>query len=233
MKEVVLKQRTTLRHTLERPTITANISITNASVEVVRRFFWDITSHTWSTPFNFDHEPDLSKLDLKEIRLNEMDSHLLIVKRAFDFLFAEPSPMSKSIGRYLISYLPGHLAVLLVAEGMDAIGHEDKEWIGERINKLFFDKGIVRKHWDSFAAIYWHWQDLEMSYFWSWLKDETATQRIGMRDKEWLEEAKGSSNPNQSLLKRLITEIAQIWLRSQDTTPLPAFQWIKNYLSFV
>ncbi|PLB33556.1 uncharacterized protein BDW47DRAFT_91583 [Aspergillus candidus] len=232
MKEVVLKQRTTLRHTLERPTITANISITNASVEVVRRFFWDITSHTWSTPFNFDHEPDLSKLDLKEIRLNEMDSHLLIVKRAFDFLFAEPSPMSKSIGRYLISYLPGHLAVLLVAEGMDAIGHEDKEWIGERINKLFFDKGIVRKHWDSFAAIYWHWQDLEMSYFWSWLKDETATQRIGMRDKEWLEEAKGSSNPNQSLLKRLITEIAQIWLRSQDTTPLPAFQWIKNYLSF-
>lgn len=86
VKEWVVTPRNTPRPSENDPKVTATISITNADVRVVQRFFWDLTEHSMSTNFDFKHVPDAQNIRRKRIQVNEIDSHLLIVKQTFGFM---------------------------------------------------------------------------------------------------------------------------------------------------
>ncbi|KAF3071223.1 hypothetical protein GL218_00866 [Daldinia childiae] len=208
--DCVVKQRETPRMTDDPPRISATITITNVDRTTVQRFLWDLNTYSTLDKFSFQQGSDNSNSPKGHIQVNEVDSHLHIVKLTFEFLH--------------------HLKVLYEATGLDVIGPNDKREIGRGIYDLFDDVEIVERHWDSWGAT-WFRSSEQTSIFWKWLQDPVAISSLSRNDKKLLVNARSDENPDRKLFTPILTHIAHIWLQTRKGAPIVAFSWIRGFLS--
>lgn len=105
--------------------------------------------------------------------------------------------------------------------------------IGEGLYDIFYCPEFIRKHWDGIKVTTWFRNRDAIEVFWKWLLDESATSRLGKRDKQWIQDTKNRKGRDRHLFRRLAELIASIWLQSQKSHPNYAFEWISEYLMLV
>jgi hypothetical protein len=89
------------------PRITATITITNADVESVQHFLWDLALKGIREKFEFVASTENAPRHLRkpDISVNAVDAYLSQVYYAFKYLEIGPHPLADPIGLYLVSYL--------------------------------------------------------------------------------------------------------------------------------
>ncbi|KAI1651259.1 uncharacterized protein F4817DRAFT_179945 [Daldinia loculata] len=187
------------------PRISATITITNVNRTTVQRFLWDLNTYSTLEKFSFQQGLGNSNSPKGHIQVNEVDSHLDIVKLTFEFLREPVDPRTQPIGRYLLCHLPDHLKVLHEATGLDVIGPNDKREIGKGIYDLFDDVEIVERRWGSCGTVMWFGNSEQMSIFWKWLQDPVAISSLSRNDKKILVNARSDENPDRQLLTPILT----------------------------
>ncbi|KAJ5782687.1 hypothetical protein N7457_004461 [Penicillium paradoxum] len=225
MKQWVIQNQ----HGRQRPTVTASISITNAEIEVAQRLFWDLAHHSVMNRFNFDtHQVDMAKPSTQQIQVTELNAHLVVVKRTFEFLRRAPHALSQCIGRRLLDSLPEHLTDLRKLSAFKQIADADRQVIGENVQELFFNPMNLERHWETFVGIYWHSDGDAMAAFWEWLGDDAAIKQMDVRDK--LQEMYEDPKRNRRLFEPLAKLAGRIWLQDMSSSAKAAFKWLHNYL---
>ncbi|KAF9888811.1 hypothetical protein FE257_008180 [Aspergillus nanangensis] len=234
VEKCVITERDSPRQSGDRK-ISATITITNADVEKVQRFLWDLNQHAHFGGFSFEHDgTGTVETGRKKIRLNEVDAHLDIVKRAFEFLNDnEKDDRGKSLGNYLMGFLVNHLQPLYEARGLDALPDAEKGYIGYHIYEMFNSGGLIEKNWDFCHWVGWPNSSSDMTVFWNWLDDPVATRRLGSRDKAWLADLKKQTDPNRELLIEVTTMVARRWLQDTEWEVTRLINWIRGVLSLV
>ncbi|PLN80582.1 hypothetical protein BDW42DRAFT_201246 [Aspergillus taichungensis] len=221
VRDCVVVQRDRPRESEDNPKITATISITNADHRLVQRFFWDLNHHSFLGGFAFQPAADMANVGQRRIKVNEVDAHLEIIKRAFN-LFQQPvvDKRGKVLGEYLMSSIPLHLKALSEVTGFDELQPADKQFIGSSVYDLFNDENIIERNWE-FCSMWAIW----------FSSSDQMDVRLGPRDKRWLQDLKRDKHRNSNLLVPIMTMIARNWLQKTEWTDTGPFLWIRGYLT--
>jgi DNA replication protein DnaC len=216
------------------PTITATITISNASIKAVQRFFWDLNHHSFTEGFTFKHGSDGNDSFHGKIQLNMIDANYQILKQAFEF-FRKPSVdrRAKAIGWYLMGYIPDHLRALYDDPGFNNLEERDKNLIWSYINEMFSVGNWIEKNWEYQEWVSWYCRSEEIATFWKWLDDPVAASHLKPLEKKWLADLKAEEDPNKALLTPVMTTIARHWLQNDDWDVLEAYRWIEGFLVLV
>ncbi|KAH8592092.1 hypothetical protein B0O99DRAFT_689874 [Bisporella sp. PMI_857] len=223
----------------EEPQISATITITKANIKTVQNFLWTLTERAMINKFEFDESAAL--INAKgNIRVNELDSHLIITKQCLALLLADPDEKTDALSSYAMTALPTHLNFLRNDAEFYTIDIGTKREIGQGVFALLVDGDIIEKHWtsedngwyrDNYDGKYsWFYNEGEPSVFWNWLNDPDAIQYLGKKDKEWLKQLKSQPDPNRSLLEPITLMMARRWLRDREWDAKNTFLWISEYL---
>lgn len=146
-----------------------------------------------------------------KIQVNEIDSHLAIVRSTFDFLKDAPDKSTHSLGSYMLAYLPDHLKHLVEARVMDALTTQDKQDITDGVFNLLCSERSVLRHWDACERVDWFGDPNELMVFQEWLADGSATCHLSEGDQEFLRDVTQSRNPGRALLSVIMKAIAEKW----------------------
>jgi hypothetical protein len=230
----VVVHRDKQRESSDDPKITATITISNASVKAVQRFFWDLNHHSFLDGFAFQPGSQFYETTPAKIQLYVVDAHFEIIKRAFEF-FNEQSidDRAKDIGYYLMAYIPSHLQSLYEATGFDELLEIDNQYIGSCITVIFSVGEWIEKSWDFRGWTQWYRKSEDIDVFWKWLDDSKATNHLGSLGKSWLAQLKNEEDRNRALLTPIMKTIARHWLQDGDWDPLDAYTWISGFLEMV
>ncbi|KAH8696577.1 hypothetical protein BGW36DRAFT_381275 [Talaromyces proteolyticus] len=231
VEEHVVTKRKKPRESVDDPKINATITISNANMKSVQRFLWDLNNHIFSQEFSFQSGSELNESFHGKIQLNRVDAHLAIIKQAFGFL-RDPSVdhRGKSIGLYLMAYIPKHLRFLYNVSGFDKLQEGDKQYIGTCVNEMFSVGDWIENNWEYRSWATWYQERESIAICWKWLDDEEAISRLGPRDKRWLDDIKKEEDRNQALLTPIMTTVARHWLQRDDWDVLDACKWIRGFL---
>ncbi|GLA75150.1 hypothetical protein AtubIFM55763_006416 [Aspergillus tubingensis] len=210
--------------------ISATISLQNTSIEVAQRFFWDLANHSMNR-FNFDaYQMDMAKPSTHRIRVTELNAHLVIVKRTFEFLRKAPDPLSGPIGGVLLRGLPAHLAVLQEPSQLEQLKDTDRRTIGENVQELFLSPVSLERHWDVLQQTRWHTSSDAIDAFWKWLSDDAAIKHPIIRDK--IREVWNDPKRNQKLFEPLARLAGHKWLQDRSPSSTTAsFEWLRAFLN--
>lgn len=230
----VVTYRDKQRESADDPKITATITISNASVKAVQRFFWDLNHHSFLDGFTFQPGSQFYDTTPAKIQLYVIDAHFEIIKRAFEF-FSQPvvDERAKAIGYYLMAYIPSHLRTLYEATGFDELQEKDKQYIGSCITEIFSVGDWIEKSWGFRGWTQWYRTSEDIAVFWKWLDDPKATSHLGSLGKSWLEQLKNEENRNQALLTPIMKTVARHWLQEGDWDAWDAYTWIQGFLDMV
>ncbi|GAQ34147.1 hypothetical protein AKAW_00047 [Aspergillus niger] len=211
--------------------ISATISLQNTSIEVAQRFFWDLANHSVMNRFNFDaYQMDMAKPSTHRIRVTELNAHLVIVKRTFEFLRKAPDPLSRPIGGILLRGLPAHLAVLQEPSQLEQLKDTDRRTIGENVQELFLSPVSLERHWDVLQQTKWHTSSDAIDAFWKWLSDDAAIKHPIIRDK--IREIWNDPKRNQKLFEPLARLAGHKWLQDRSPSSTTAsFEWLEAFLN--
>ncbi|BCR95957.1 uncharacterized protein AKAW2_20897A [Aspergillus luchuensis] len=211
--------------------ISATISLQNTSIEVAQRFFWDLANHSLMNRFNFDaYQMDMAKPSIHRIRVTELNAHLVIVKRTFEFLRKAPDPLSRPIGGILLRELPAHLAVLQEPSQLEQLKDTDRRTIGENVQELFLSPISLERHWDVLQQTRWHTSSDTIDSFWKWLSDDAAIKHPIIWDK--IREVWNNPKRNQKLFESLARLAGHKWLQDRSPSSTTAsFEWLRAFLN--
>jgi hypothetical protein len=235
VRDCVVAQRDRPRQSADDPKITATISITNGDLKLVQRFFWDLNHHSsFVNGFKFQPASDQTAAGQRMIRVNEVDAHLEIVKRAFNLFVQEVvDKRGKALGSYLIRSITTHLKALSEVTGLDELQPADKQLIGSHVYQMFTDGDLIDRNWEFCYAVSWYQDNDDIEVFWKWLDDPVAIEGLGPRDKRWLADLKRDEHRNSSLLTPIMTMIARNWLQKTEWDASAPFRWICGFLTLV
>lgn len=233
MEEEVVKTRSTPRSLGGPSTISLQISINNAPLPAVQRFFWDLAEHSSFDKFTFHKDTATSLSTAKpRIGVDHIDAYSAIVDTTLKSLDGVVDPRLKSIRGQLLTYLPSHLQRLQEPIALNEIDDEEKGRIGKEIYDLFDDVDIIRKYWSDFVPVHWFEEDgAHIKTFMGWITDDATSSRLSRKDRAWLQEVRHDGFPARGLLHPLTLMIAHLWLRTRDGDAGAAFKWIAGYLT--
>jgi len=151
-------------------TISCTIKITNASEEVARHFFWDLTQMAVRDGFRFHFNDESAvsqrRLIKDEVGVNQVDANLALVNAAFKFLdLTTPGDIEYPVAEYILINLPNNLRKLLDApSNRDQGGEAGSQFtVAER-------RDLIVKMRDMFQSDHYLnqkcYDELFMGFFW-------------------------------------------------------------------
>ena len=210
------------------PTISMTITIKNAKVSKVQRFFWDLSEKVVIDRFNFVN----SLTNLKEtatISANSAEGHLTLTTRCFDLLVDEVREETQILCRYAIENIMWHLISLRDAVNEGAVGLADREKILANIVSLLQSTDYVDRHLtDRFLETSCWILEVNGSVFQEWLRDPKTTGRLSRKDLNWLKHA--TDGPYLLALSTTASLIARHWLCNRKWSSRSLFGWLDMFL---
>ena len=207
-------------------TISMEIKITNAEVNQVQRFLWDLAEHTLLKRFDFAATQDSTTSLKPKIGVSDIDSHLAIVNSTIKLLQGENIEKAEPIATYLLEWFPEHLKFLL--DKRDQMSPHDIGVIGKAVYNLF-DESTINRHWKHCCEAQWYLKS-SVKTFLRWLKDSNATSDLSNRDHKWLQKVHNSDIPSRTLLAPFMHAIAKLWLQGTQGDAVTAWTWINGFL---
>lgn len=213
----------------DKPKISMTIKITNADIETVQRFFWDLGERAVFEKFAFDNLE--SRLETqKRIYFHAVESAISTILRCTDILLGEPNETSAPMVAYALNHLPEHLEKL--KEYVDAGEVKDLEMqnIVDKIVNLLSDTECIEKYWTRSYNLF----SFGLPVFTWCLYQTGAMESLRPRDRRWLEKLDTSKNPKVSCLHDIALMVARHWLRRRDWQDCDDLaRWIFDYIGMV
>ncbi|TPX15880.1 uncharacterized protein E0L32_000214 [Thyridium curvatum] len=215
----------------DRATISMTITINNVEREQCRHFLWDLAHMAIRDNFNFNADSSnvLQGGGIHDtISVDEFDAHHTMVTRTFEYLNNEPTDQTKEIGKYLIAWLPYHLAQLRQLEDEDKgmLMPHDQFKIGQDLYKLFRDDRVIKNHRATFQETYWTVD--EMNDMQKWLMDSAIVRKL---DKKWRSNVQLAANPTRGYLKEIVKMVVTGLLRDRSWDVANAALWLKEFMA--
>lgn len=213
----------------DKPKISMTIKITNADVETVQRFFWDLGERAVFERFAFENIE--RKLEAQNrISVHEVEACITIILRCADVLLAEPNESTAAMVEYALVYLVAHLEKLKEFVDAGEVKDSETQSIVDKLVNLLSDTECIEKHWTrgpnlfSFGLPVLNWC----------LYKTDAIESLRPRDRRWLEKLDTSKNPEVSCLDDIALMVAKQWLRRRDWEGCSGLsRWIFDYINMV
>ncbi|KAJ7678121.1 hypothetical protein DFH06DRAFT_1291418 [Mycena polygramma] len=208
------------------PTISMTITIKNVEQELCGHFLWDLAHKAIREKFSFDFATASS--NTLSIAIDEFEAHHTIVKRAFEYLAKDPEEQTDPIGRYLVIWLPNHLARLhdLEDEEVGALNPNEQFEIGKNLWQLFKDEQIFQRHRKTFEQLCWTADQMDSVK--RWLMDSAIVRRL---DRTWREEVQHAASPTRGFMRSLVGMVVRGFLRERSWQVKNAYAWIDEFMS--
>ncbi|KAK1480681.1 hypothetical protein CTAM01_14243 [Colletotrichum tamarilloi] len=214
----------------DRPTISMTITINNVDQELCGHFLWDLADMAIRDKFKFDFNNSnaLHNSSQRIISVDEFEANQTIVTRAFNYLKGNPQEETKTIGEYLVCWLPYHLGQLrqLEDEGKGELTTNERAEIGSNLYNLFKDDAVFKRHRASLGEVYW-WAD-EMTDVQKWLTDPTVVRKL---DKPWRAKMERARYPTRGYLKEFVHMVVRGFLRERSWNVPSACRWLKEFMA--
>ncbi|KAJ7678125.1 hypothetical protein DFH06DRAFT_1422671, partial [Mycena polygramma] len=228
LKEYLEKEKvSSSQASYSKKSISMTITIKDVDQEICGNFLWDLAHKAIREKFSFDFAT--ASPNTLSISVDEFESHHTILKQAFEYLGKDPEEQTDSIGPYLVSCLPLHLARLRDLEDQDVAALKPSEQfeIGQNLWRLFKDAEIFQRHKAVFEQVFWTADDMESVK--RWLMDSAIVRRL--EDKTWRDEVQRAT-PTRGFMRPLVGIVARGFLRERSWNAENAYDWIKELMSF-
>lgn len=220
----------------DRPTISMTININNADQEIVGHFLWDLAQKAIRDQFRFNFDAASNTLHTSQstIAVDEFEANHTIVMRAFRYLSQEPREETKAIGRYLLCWLPYHLAQIsqLDYEEKGSLMPDEQLEIGQHLYHLFKDQELFKRHKDTVEQLIWTAGEMEDVQ--KWLMNSAVVRRL---PRQWREEVQRAASPVRGYFRPFAKEIIENWLGSRERlTPERSWgyrSWVRAFMEVV
>ncbi|KAJ6504135.1 hypothetical protein C8R47DRAFT_178200 [Mycena vitilis] len=208
------------------PTISMTITIKNVEQELCANFLWDLAHKAIREKFSFDFATASS--NTLSIAIDEFEAHHTIVKRAFEYLGKDPEEQTDPIGRYLVVWLPNHLARLhdLEDEEVGALTPSEQFEIGKNLWQLFKDEQVFQRHRKTFEQVCWTADQIDSVK--RWLMDSAIVRRL---DKTWREEVQHAPSPTRGFMRALVGMAVRGFLKERSWPVQNACTWIVEFMT--
>jgi hypothetical protein len=215
----------------DKPQISMTITINQADIEMVRRFFWDLSENAVFRTFDFDKFVKDSG-DQMKISANPVDAHFAMTTQCLKLLLNEPDKRTDCLIAYALEQLPSHLRQLREYVDSGEIDSSEKKEIGQNLVSLFLYTDSIEKHWDSQEYLT-EWFE-EVKTFGAWVRDREATGSLVLEYHRWVEKVLSSTNPGVTCLKNITHMVAKRWLRGKERININQhFEWVDRFISVV
>ncbi|KAK6208206.1 hypothetical protein LQW54_006987 [Pestalotiopsis sp. IQ-011] len=233
LTEWLTKERKEVKVSDATPTFTATISVSNADSTTMHSFLWSFSQMIIRDSFGFQQviKQSIIEQSKAKIQVSEVDSHLAIVRSTFDFLKDAPDNSTRSLGIYMLAYLPDHLKHLVEARVVDTLVLQDKQDITDGVFILLCSEHSFLRHWDACERVDWFRDPNELMVFQEWLADESATRHLSEGYQEFLRHVMNSRNPGKALLSVIMKVVAGKWAMDSQWEIKKPYQWISGYLA--
>lgn len=180
--------------------------------------------------FDFNNSNALHNSSQRIISVDEFEANQTIVARAFNYLKGNLQEETKTIGEYLVCWLPYHLGQLrqLEDEGKGELTTNERAEIGSNLYNLFKDDAVFKRHRASLGEVYW-WAD-EMTDVQKWLTDPTVVRKL---DKPWRAKMERARYPTRGYLKEFVNMVVRGFLRERSWSVPSACRWLKEFMAAV
>lgn len=213
----------------DKPKISMTIQITNADIETVQRFLWDLGERVVFEKFAFENIEARIEAQ-KGIYVHEVEACLAITLRCTDLLLAEPDDSSATMVDYALIYLPAHLERLKGFVDAGQVDNSEMQSVVDKLVNLFSDTECIEKHWNRGSNLI----SFGLPVFTWWLYKSSITESFRPRDRRWLERRDTNKNPKTSCLADIAFMVAEHWLRRRDWEEIEDHaRWIYDYITMV
>lgn len=232
IKDYLEKEKDTLSKlskTGDRATISMSITINDVDRKVCGHFLWDLAHKAIRDKFKFDFDVATAHGPLHgsgQIAVDEFEAHRTIVSRIFKYLAQSPRDETKTIGMYLLCWLPYHLQQLhkLEDDGQGELMPSEKLEIGQNLHSLFKDDEVIRRHKATFEQVWWSAQEIKDLQ--KWLTDSAVVRRV---DKKWRDEVQ-LAVPTKGFIKEFVKVVVEGLLRERSWEAFRAYNWIEEFM---
>jgi hypothetical protein len=214
----------------DRPQISMAITINQAEIEMVRRFFWDLGENAVFNKFNFDDFKD-SGWHMK-ISANPVDAHFAMTKQCLKLLLSDPDERTNCLIAYALEELPSHLRTLRGYADSGDLDSSEKKEVVQSLVSLLLETDSIDKHWNS-QKYRDEWFD-GTDTFRRWLADQEVTGSLVPGYRLWVERSLKSTNPGVMCLKDITRMVAKRWLRDAEKRDVSAHcAWVDRFITDV
>lgn len=224
------------QHSKDQPTISMTINISNADQEIVGHFLWDLAQKAIRDQFRFNFDAASNTLHTSQstIAVDEFEANHTIAMRAFQYLSGEPRNETKAIGRYLLCWLPYHLAQItqLDYEEKGSLKPDEQIEIGHHLYHLFKDQDLFKRHRAIVEELIWTAEEMEDVQ--KWLMNSAVVRRL---PRQWRDEVQRAASPVRGYFRPFVKIIIETWLRSPERLNAESRwnyrQWVRAFMEVV
>lgn len=209
---------------IDRANITMTISINQADLTTVQKFFRDLTERAGIGQFDFTLVTDEDESE-RFIHCDGVTAHYHIVEQLLKFSNYEPRQETKCIIDYALTYLPGHLKMM-----KDELKLPERKAISRRLMDLLSDIKGIGKHLGTNNSMGLVWINEERKTIESWLTDSMDV--LEPKEKRWVilhTEPEGKCE----FYKPLTLMIGRRWLQHRSWNAYNTYLWIQKFIELV
>lgn len=213
------------------PKITMTISISNAGLDKVQQFLWDLSEKAAFERFPFKASETVQEKGT--LRVNYIDANLVIASACLDLLADEPDEKTNSLVWYALECLSHHLAILMsFGSNLEPL---EKQGILKGLLTVLVDTDAVEKHWTSGSGLrrYWLDNDYDVDSVEYWLNDTTAALLLEPRDRRDLKRLLDESVGYGGFWKDVTIRMSRHWLQLRRSSAREAYDWVDGFLAMV
>ena len=213
------------------PKITMTISISNAGLDKVQKFLWDLSEKAAFERFPFKASETVQEKGT--LRVNYIDANFVIASACLDLLADEPDEKTKSLSWYALECLSDHLEALVSLQSH--LEPLEKKGILKGLLNVLVDTDAVETHWTSGSGLRRYWLDnnCHVDAVEYWLKDTTAARLLEPRDKRYLKRLLDESAGYGGFWKDVTIRMSRHWLQLRRSSAREAYEWVDGFLAMV
>lgn len=215
--------------------IDMTITINQADLPSVQRFFWDLTEKVGIGKFNFS--PESSPSEIKGvIQCDEHNAHYHMTEQLLKLLNDEPHEKTKALVEYALTNLPVHLERVKSSLDKESpqFGAPIRKSIAKRLVDLLSDVEGVEKFWDIVPDMYMYWASPDkLKIIEDWLTDEKTIAQLEPKERRWIKQYIGNPEEKGRIYRPITLMVAKRWLQDRDWNAHDAYAWIDSYINLV
>ena len=213
--------------TAAKPLISMNVSIQNAKMEQVQRFFWDLNEQLMFKKFDFDQQATFRGGTTHDLKVTKKEAACLLTNRCIQILSTEG--LVQQLKEYGFRYLEVHMGEL--AQMGSTTMAEKSEIAGQLAEFLSSDETIQMNLTEEFFYELW-WIRTDLDVFQRWLVDSLIPADTEGRARQWLERLhrKADQGDYTWLERQMAAMIGRHWLQDRKWSAIAVFTWIDAYV---